>query len=1094
MLWGRQMLSVQYGPFHPILEEALVEKLQSLKAADPFCRVVVVAPSRRLCDRLQRLLAVEKGLAVFNVHFHTFYSLAFQIIREGDPRPVTLLSDRLFHDFLVDHLLEEDFRPPGSHRPGPKGVWSRHSPTVVGSRRPKGFLPALRASLKDLVDSGVEPERVRELLAETEESGRPLVRLDPEEARRLLELLDLQERYQKHLEELGVTVPSGMIRLATELAPGSAYLKEFQEILYYGFYDLTGIQTDFFEAVSRHHPATLFFPYRHGHPAFAFARRFFEEKLHAAGRVPIALQPDEGRPPAPAPSAGLRVPAGRPKASSVPVRVWNAAGPREESWTVAKEILKLVRGGCAFHQIGIVARTLEPYRMVLRQVLEENRIPACFSSGRPLLSHPLPRFCFSLLSFKQRAFPAILFEDLLSSPYLCTQSWGDPERQKLLRRGFKRLAQRLRIQRGWLQWEGKVRSFLEGGLSLEGEEPEREGRLLWEWIREVRRNLIWALQEPAPWKVRIQRAQQVLERYFRLPADATDLEKRLWDGTCATLQELEPLELLGIGAEEEVFLEAWEDKLKAAEFQEFPGENLGVRVLDAMSARGESFAYLFLIGLQEGLFPRKVREDPLLRDSVRRVLSSPGGYGIRPKLEGYEEERLLFHLLTSSARKGLFCIYSRSDEEGRAKIASVYLQELARTRDICLEDSKKNRSILKQPLAKIRGEPWEVLSPKEVSLRLAFSGQSPGGFLESLGKEAELFRGPAEALEAMNTYGNPGEFDGRIGPPRPFLKALRRSGLSPSALASLARCPFQFFASRVLKLGEVEEPQEPGTLSSKDTGKIYHRVLELFYRKLLEQGYWKGKRSGFPRQVFEECEQQVFRQYHWKSLGLYPVLWEVLRERMLAHLREFLLGDIQRVRESGHLPVYFEQEFSASSSQTLLGKGRELLLHGFPDRVDLDEVRRRFWVFDYKTRGKKGNLLAEVLRGNQLQPLLYLEILLAALKREKGPGWEPQGTAFLILEQDPNGSEAKTIQEIPWPEFRAWRTRAARHLEIFLGLLFRGEFWIYPKEGAGGHCQWCAFSRSCRKGHWATRLRARCGAGFQGFHAVKNFSFKKVLS
>ncbi|MDD5655834.1 MAG: hypothetical protein PHF00_01070, partial [Elusimicrobia bacterium] len=89
------MLKVCYGPFHPDLEEAFAARLAQLAARR--ARVLVVAPSRLLADRLQRLAAVEKGLAVADVHFHTFSSLALEATAAawGGAR---LLSDPVFHD------------------------------------------------------------------------------------------------------------------------------------------------------------------------------------------------------------------------------------------------------------------------------------------------------------------------------------------------------------------------------------------------------------------------------------------------------------------------------------------------------------------------------------------------------------------------------------------------------------------------------------------------------------------------------------------------------------------------------------------------------------------------------------------------------------------------------------------------------------------------------------------------------------------------------------------------------------------------------------------------------------------------------------
>jgi hypothetical protein len=47
------------------------------------------------------------------------------------------------------------------------------------------------------------------------------------------------------------------------------------------------------------------------------------------------------------------------------------------------------------------------------------------------------------------------------------------------------------------------------------------------------------------------------------------------------------------------------------------GSGGGVQVLDATEARGRSFEALFVVGLARDVFPRSVREDPLLPDPLR---------------------------------------------------------------------------------------------------------------------------------------------------------------------------------------------------------------------------------------------------------------------------------------------------------------------------------------------------------------------------------------------------------------------------------------------------------------------------------------------
>ena len=63
----------------------------------------------------------------------------------------------------------------------------------------------------------------------------------------------------------------------------------------------------------------------------------------------------------------------------------------------------------------------------------------------------------------------------------------------------------------------------------------------------------------------------------------------------------------------------------------------GVRVLNAAAARGLSFRALFILGLNEGVFPRTIREDAFLRDRDREILERDLGFKVNPKLAAFDE-------------------------------------------------------------------------------------------------------------------------------------------------------------------------------------------------------------------------------------------------------------------------------------------------------------------------------------------------------------------------------------------------------------------------------------------------------------------------
>src|SRR3989338_4902583 len=90
-------LTVVHGPFEA-LEEAFAARVRALAPKPGGRPLLVVAPSRVMTDRLERLLAVEKDLPLLGVHFHTFHSLAAAVVEEGGFPDAALVSDPVFHD------------------------------------------------------------------------------------------------------------------------------------------------------------------------------------------------------------------------------------------------------------------------------------------------------------------------------------------------------------------------------------------------------------------------------------------------------------------------------------------------------------------------------------------------------------------------------------------------------------------------------------------------------------------------------------------------------------------------------------------------------------------------------------------------------------------------------------------------------------------------------------------------------------------------------------------------------------------------------------------------------------------------------------
>ncbi len=1014
---------VRYGPFHPALEEALVLDIKEILSRGP-APICVVVPSRRLALRLERLLAVEKQIPLLNVHFHTFYSLAWSILREEEPLDGVFISEPLFFNRLVDSLAETEL---------PDSLWPKKS------KRPKAFSESLRSSLRDLIDAGLVFDDLSAYQDELEFEG----------SQALKSLSLFAQLYREKLKELKIFSMAELVRLAAQKSEKSRFLGQFQEIIYYGFYDLTGLQLDFFENVTKSHPCRLFFPYAKSHPAFAFAKDFFEQKLAAHDLTELGLG-FEGRPLGTV-LENLFASSLKPVLAAPPIRLVSASGIEDEIWFAAKEILRLVEEEkVGFDEIGVVFRSLDFARSSIARVFEENKIVYDMKAQEPMLRRPLAKTLFNFLSLARRDFPAFSVEDVISSPYFdpgnLAREWTSEAR---------RIIRSLKMGGGWLQWKGRLSQEALKKMSFSKDFSRESAAFLWEFLLFLKESLN---HKPLSWSDFSKTARALIEKFFKLPKDASSQEIETWELFMSGLESLSLLDRISRPKDFSDALDALEEKLKRSSFETSSG-TIGVRVMDAMAARGESFRVLFILGLNEGIFPRAIVEDPILKDPARAFLRHPAGYWIRPKKEGYEEEKLLFYLLVSSAQEKLYCAYSRSNEEGKEQVPSFYLYELAQAAHISLGDSDLIR-VPRDASEKLQMIEPRYLSPAEMSLYACLQNASAVPFLAALNlPQAELLEVGLKAAEELNLRVSNGERDGIVETPNKFLGRLRE-GVSPTSLEVYTQCPFRFFAARVLELSE-DEKNSKDEISPQMIGQIYHDILRRFYSS------W----SHFPNPVLEgkkpyddlldRAIEESFSEYDENRLGVYPLLWLSVKNNISERLRKLVELDIRRLRQEKMRPFELEKEFRADIPHSV---GYQI--RGRLDRIDESLDGNMLEIIDYKKSWKKGDPKKLVLGGEFFQIPFYLELLSHAY-----PGKEIKGASLYELE---GGQDEISAYPYSFSDWQNQRELFLKNLSKILNSIERGYFPINPDdESEYGHCRYCRFPNLCRKKHSPSRRRGQ---------------------
>jgi len=1060
------MLRVITGPFHPDLELALVQEIRQLKTDDPLVPVAIVVPSSLLLQRVRELLILEHGLSLLNVHFLTFHQLALRLRDEWQDSAQGLhanvlpeIMPDLFFEQLLGELAERSL-------PGCETLRLRELPP--GARR------ALWATIRDLNDAMVEPAVALRGVAEGQFAA--------EDGPVLAALFTLQAAAAEASLALGVRTMDDVAAQAAAAAATSRFLSGLHRVCYYGFYDLTQVQLTLFEAVCRRAPTTLYFPLVPG-PDFEFARRFFERHM---ARLQVS-------PPVSVPRAEA-VGSGPGTSSPVRPRIMSTVGPEDELTLACKEILLLVEThGYRFDEIGVIARTLEPYADSLRRTFDQHRIPFASTAGLSVIRHPVAKTLLQLAALRLTGFYRATMMDVVASPFYRAgpeadaveprpHLWQLAVRALGITRGeeeWRRLAQAARVE----VWAGEQEEDDEDGRRIGVERDQLQ--VLWKRVSRLLRDCL-ALPAEGGFAELTDAFEELISGHLSVPGltDASDGRagdegdpERVGAAVRAALQTLRSLDRIGVRLGWREWVRTFTHAIEDTTVPVGPTEHPGVQVLDAMSARGLPFRALFVLGLNENVFPRVIREDAFLRDRSRRVLEETLGYKIGEKLPGYDEERLLFALLAQAARERLYLLYQRADRDGRPLALSPYLAERLPAgagenspEDVRLRRRFSDRVALPQfaPAFQTREE-W--------TFGLVLEGRDPVPVLDAVGRGAELFRAGVRTLRALEGEARaPGAFDGLTGPLESHWSRLLARGLAPTPLETYARCPFQYFAAHALKLEPFREPVG-AEVPPLAIGEVCHAAMARLYPALLERGW--------PEQDLEPASfdalvasvtAEACRDYAARQGGGYALLWELTREMIVSVVTEAVRADREDCLASGFRPVRFEVEAEGTLDAEQVSGLAPVKVRGRLDRVDRRARPVAWRIVDIKYRHggkmqpKDRDLLLAGVRGFRLQPPLYACMRQAGdQERDQPPAHPepPERVEFLFLA--PRWEERVARRAF---QTAAWASPGGREISETLTLLLdgikAGRFFVLPDT----YCDQCDFSAACRRWHGPTWLRS----------------------
>ncbi|NKB80476.1 MAG: hypothetical protein GKS05_00980 [Nitrospirales bacterium] len=1105
------MLDVFAGLFHPSLETAFTQQIRACKAAQPFELIAIVVPSESLRARLKWLLCYEQQLSFLNIHFLTFSQLTHRILEvEGVSLDQSIRSPVFFKEMLR-HVLHGERQE--------VQAWA-------GVADIPGAWAALWATIQDLTHARLDVQSVLDVIAQSDQLS----------ASNIVPLIRLYGLIQQTKLQLGAWAHEDLTIHALPFVTDSLFLRRVDRMIYYGFYDLNQVQLDFFQAIARVYPCTLYYPLIRDHPAFEFAKQFFDRHIFGlAGEAVTWLPSDRNQVPLSALFAGtsIAVPsflnegqaqeaplASSPSsekgsglgnmASSVrepesdgpldkPVcHIIQVSGLDDEITMVAKDILGWVEErNMAFHHIGVVGRTLSGYETAIPRIFAQHDIPFTSTMSRPLNAFPLPRVARQLLELSLEDLPRSRVMDLLSSPYIQLSSLC-PDLPNPSPDVWDKVSRQLGITKGITEWE-----------RLECDEPAEREKTKAEHLQEPssfkaqRRGLCHAVKmlrhavEQLPCQgscAQFVASTKALWQEFLRCAEPDNIERdtACWDALFAGMDELAALSPLDehmtrtdFVATVSRFLE--EQPIPLGTLAE---EGFGVQVMDAMEARGIPFRVLYIIGMTESVFPRHIQEDAFLRDSIRRQLETTLGYKISEKLAGYDEEKLLFYLLANSATESVIVVYQRSDKTGRPFMPSSYVGAIKR----CF-GAVPERIVAKSFMEKTKQLPhfsMTRLTPLEYARHCLLARCLPNQTVQRGLLMRTLFDRGLVALHAQESaQPRLGAFDGMIGFQDDRWDVFKHHGVSPTAIEPYATCPFQYFSRHVLNVKPLPCPEETTEVEARLLGTLAHAILREALRTLKDQELIPrmfpptDETQNILRHVLAHAACEVFETFAQTHAVGYALIWELQQQNLLETIQQVLARDCEEMGTVWE-PYLFEEDGTGTLAVALPTGVETFVLNGRIDRVDWSSSQQAYRLIDYKyTAGKQPrsldtNPLLGAVRGKKLQPPLYLMIAAQTIPdRLRQHGVHPISVdppschGLWLYTIAPNWKQpGGPLSRTSFPG-DAWSSSLRIPLEQALRVMLSG-----IREGQffiapGSHCDWCEYRALCHVSHQPSLWRIR---------------------
>lgn len=264
----------------------------------------------------------------------------------------------------------------------------------------------------------------------------------------------------------------------------------------------------------------------------------------------------------------------------------------------------------------------------------------------------------------------------------------------------------------------------------------------------------------------------------------------------------------------EISLEEFAETLKQATMDSVitlsKGRQDGIKVLNAVQAKGMHWPVVYVLGVREGEFPKLAKEKWLLTENDINALTSKG-LVLENNNFAYSKEIFLLHTVVSAAEENLIISYYNDESAERSAFADRIINLFNNVKP--LKNSKKLYASVFEALENVNNCP-DVWVEEKVSKETVAASYIDNERIVSKGDKYV----PINA--SFDFYGQKNVDIENI------VNCQHNNKFSASGLKLYVECPFKYFVERILRYEDIKIKADE--LEANISGSLIHDTLEEF--------------------------------------------------------------------------------------------------------------------------------------------------------------------------------------------------------------------------------------------------------------------------